>query len=191
MISEVLVALRNRLDAQLRLAAATPDAATAEKVVFLDGEKMDPMSFKLGMVTLLVVNVEEERVLRDADVHQRIAIDGVRARVNPDVRLNLMLLFVARFKQYEQAWDYLSQIIRFFQSQGVLDHEQLPELPESVSKLVVELVTLDLAEQNELWSGLRTTVHPSLLYRLRMLVFRDEARLPAAQVRDKQVRTSS
>jgi hypothetical protein len=40
-----------------------------------------------------------------------MALDGTRHRTQPEVRLNLYVLFVARFKQYEDALRYLSLII--------------------------------------------------------------------------------
>ena len=42
-----------------------------------------------------------------------------------------------------------------------------------IDKLVLELVTQPLAEQNEIWSALRIGYHPSVLFRVRMVVFRD------------------
>ena len=64
-------------------------------------------------------------------------------------------------------------VIRFFQQNRALDHDNTPALSPLIDKLVLELVTLPLSEQNEIWSALRVSYHPSVLFRVRMVVFRD------------------
>ncbi len=170
MIADVLVFLRKHLDDHLRLAlGSSPDDPIGDRVVFIDGEQMDPLTFKLGTVTELLVNIEEERVLRQPDLYARRSPDGQAQRGQPDLRLTLYLLFVARFKQYEVAWQHLSQIVEHFQSVRVFEAETTPELPPGVEKLILELVTLRFAEQNEIWSALRTAHHPAVLYRVKLL----------------------
>jgi hypothetical protein len=189
MIDEVLVALRARLDAELH--SGVSEEVSAERVVFAEGDRLDPISFKLGAITLLVVQVEEERVLRAADPFSRVRPDGARLATNPDVRLNLSLLFVARYKRYEEAWGQLSRVVGFFQRHRVLDHQNLPSLPAVVDKLTVELVTLSLSDQNEVWSALKASYQPSLLYRLKLIVFRDEDALSLAEIKSRGIEAHS
>ena len=92
----------------------------------------------------------------------------------PDIRLNLYVLFVAHYKQYEDSLKYLSLIISYFQTHRVIDQHDAPELNEKIERLVLELVTLPFSEQNEVWNALRITYHPSVLYKVKMLVFQDE-----------------
>lgn len=165
----------------------TPDDPSGDRVVFVDGDKMEPITFKLGAVSEVLINVEEERVLRSADLYSRTAEDGTPQRVQPDIRLILYVLFVARFKQYESAWDHLSKIIEHFQTVRVFDHENTPDLPARIDKLVLELVTLGFAEQNEVWNALRTTHHPSILYRIKLLALRDRKPQTQSQVAERQV----
>ena len=84
----------------------------------------------------------------------------------------------ARLKQAAEAFDrpQLSQVerdLRYFQANPVLDQTKVPKLNPEIDKLTFELVTMPLAEQNSVWSQLRAPYHPSLMYRVRMLVFRD------------------
>jgi hypothetical protein len=158
------------------------DEPSGDKVVFVDGDQMDPISFKLGAVTVLLINLEEERTLRNPDLYVRRTGDGHTQRVQPDIRLILHVLFVARFKQYEFAWRHLSKIIEHLQSVRVFDAQVTPELPSNIEKLVVELVTLNFAEQNEVWNALRTTHHPSVLYRLKLITFRDQQATETTEV---------
>jgi len=55
----------------------------------------------------------------------------------------------------------------------VLDARNAPGLPAGIPQLAMELLTLPLNEQNDLWNALRAAFQPSLLYRVRMLVFED------------------
>jgi hypothetical protein len=174
MIADTLTFLRKHLDQRLRVElGGSQDDANGDRVVFIDGDKMDPVSFRLGAVTELLINVEEERLLRAPDLHSRPTDDGKRQKVQPDIRLILYVLFVARFKQYEAAWEHLSRIIEHIQQVRVFEASSTPELPAGIERLVMELVTLDFAAQNEVWNALRTTHHPSILYRVKLVTYRD------------------
>jgi hypothetical protein len=173
-IGKVLVCLRKRLDDYLRVQLAEAgDDPVADKVVFLDGDKMDPISFQDGAVSELLINVEEERLLRAADPYARVQEDGKPSRKQPDLRLVLHVLFVARFKQYDLAWDHLAKIIEYLQSNRMFERDGYPELPAGVDKLTFELMTQSFTEQNNVWNALRTTYHPSALYRVQLVVLRD------------------
>lgn len=177
MLDGVLVFLKNYLNGHFNaLAGASLDEGGEDRVVFIDGEKLDPISFKLEAVTVLLINVEQEKILRSADLHYRVNQDGSTERINPDIRLNLYVLFVARFKEYERGLNYLSSIVKHFQVNRVFNRQNAPELnsKNAIDQLALELITLPFSEQNEIWSALRTTYHPSLLYKVKLLVFSDE-----------------
>ncbi|MFQ5587912.1 MAG: DUF4255 domain-containing protein [Nitrospiria bacterium] len=189
MISDVLVFLKNHLnEAFTRRTGWAASETQEDKVVFLDGEKMDPLVFKLGAVSCLLMNIEEENTLRTADPYRSVAADGTVFKVQPEIRINLFVLFVARFKAYEQSLSHLSQIIQHFQSHRVMDHQNAPGLNEKIEKLVMELTTLPFSEQNEIWNALRTTYHPSVLYKVKMIVARDEDAKRTIAVKEKEVR---
>ena len=172
-IDAALLLLKKRLDDHM---STQLGESPEERVVFLDHDKIDPVSFKLGAVTVLLINVESENVLRAADQRHHAYEDGRVTKTCPEIRLNLYVLFVSRFTEYEQSLKALSQIIQYFQLNPVLDRD----MPEDIEKLILELVTLPFSEQNEIWNSLRTTYHPSALYRVKMLVYLD--------TRDEQVR---
>lgn len=190
MISEVLVFLKNRLNTHLK-SGWSPDESQEDPVTFLDGQNMEPLTFKLGAVSLLLINIEEEATLRRPDRYQRVLPDGTPQKIQPDIRLNLYVLFVARFRQYEESLQYLSLIIRYFQQQRLFNHHNAPELSEGVEQLVLELITLPFSGQNEVWNALRETYHPSVLYRVKMIVFEDEAPIAIPQVVEKTHRIVS
>jgi len=181
MIDQALVFLKEQLNQRLRSdSGLVVGEAGSERdaVVFVDGEKMEPLSFPSGTVSILLINIEQDRTMRRAEPHRGAAPDGTPVRVSPELRLELSVLFVARFKQYEVSLKVLSAIVRFFQERPLFQRTEQPELPDEIERIVVEPVSLPFAEQNEVWNALRTTYHPSVLYRVRTLVFRD--RLPVA-----------
>lgn len=166
--------VRKRLDAYLRVELAGGiDDPVADKVVFLAGDKMDPISFHEEAVSELLINIEEERLLRAADPYAGYQADGQLQRKQPDLRLVLYILFVARFTQYDSAWEHLAKVIEYLQSNRTFDRKSTPELPAGVDKLTFELVTQTFSEQSDLWSMLKTAYHPSALYRVRMVVLHD------------------
>ncbi len=190
MINEALICLKSQLNAYLN-AGLMPDEAREDRVVFLEGEHMEPLSFKLGAVSVLLINIEEENNLRAADPYLKTSSNGANQKVHPEIRLNLYVLFVAHFKQYSESLHQLSQIIRYFQTNRLIDHHNAPELSENIEKLVVELVTLPFSEQNEVWNALRVTYHPSVLYKVKMIVFRDDEAVTMPEVREKEFKTLS
>lgn len=190
MINEVLVFLKNHLNAYLNAQSGlTPAESAEDKVTFIDGDKMDPIAFKSEAVSALLINIEEDNILRAADPFATVAADGSRHKVKPEIRMNLYVLFVARFKQYEQGLKYLSMIIKHFQNNRVFKPHNAPELNEGIERLIMELITLPFSEQNDMWNSLRTTYHPSVLYRVKMVVFRDEDAQVMTEVKEKSMRT--
>lgn len=187
MIAETLNFLRRHLDERLRVElGGSQDDATGDRVVFIDGDKLEPISFQLNAVTVLLINVEEERLLRSPDLYVRTNDDGTRQRVQPDIRLVLYVLFVARFKKYDAGWQHLSKILEHLQSNRVFDQASAPDLPPGMDRLILELVTLDFAAQNEVWNALRTTHHPSLLYRVKLLAYRDRRPAESQEIGEQQ-----
>lgn len=193
MISKVLVFLKNQLNEYLGAKSERLDGAAEETVVFVSDDKMDPVSFKMQAVSVLLINIEEEKTLRDPDRYARQTAAGINQKSQPDIRLNLYVLFAVRFNQYEQGLSHLSLIIRYFQANPVFNHQNAPELSTDIEQLVMELITLPLSEQNDLWNALRTTYRPSVLYKVKMVVMRDEdvGTAPAVQEIDRRMDTST
>ncbi len=182
MIDQALSFLKDELNLRLKGSAAVPPESSdteRDAVVFIDGDSLDPIAFQVGAVTALLVNIEHERLLRAAEPYRRTSPDGAPQRVSPEVRIDLSVLFVARYKQYVQALKVLSGVIGFFQEHPAFLRGEYPQLPDGIEKLLVEPVTLAFAAQNEVWNALRSTYQPSLLYRVRTLVFQDPQPVPA------------
>lgn len=175
MISEVLLVLKDSVNDHLHRSSGQGSVdSDLGQVVFTESEKVDCIDFKMGAVSLLLVNVEQEHALRPADPYRRMLADGTSQKVKPAILLNVYVLFAARFKDYKQSLKYISLILTFFLGRPTLDHENTPGLGDRIEKLTMELVTMPFAEQNNLWGILRTAYQPSLLYKVRMVAFQDE-----------------
>lgn len=180
MLADVFQVIARNLDAYFDNAPGGDNDPQSAVIQLLQQEgDQDAIKFPLNKVTPLLINVEEEDQLRPGDRFSRISVNGSREMVFPDVRLNLYILFVSHFQEYTDALNYLSLIVKYFQSHPVLDHQNTPALPQDIDKLIIELKTLPLAEQNEVWNALRSAYRPSLLYRVKMLVFQAEPSVSA------------
>ena len=171
MIGSALTYLRDKVNTHLQ------DGETDSGqplVVFVEGDKIDPLNIQSGRVNILVVNVEEERELRGANPYY----DERSQRINPDIPLTISALFIARFNDYPTSWNYLTDIIRFFQSHPVLERadnqaQSSNNMPEGIESLRCEMISLNLQQQNEVWGALRITQHPALLYKIKLITLRD------------------
>ena len=186
MIADVLILLKKCLNTHFQTLSGAGLADTGEdKVVFVDGDqKPDSVAFKLGAVSLLLFNIERDAINRQADNFVRVADDGSTRKVSPAININLYILFVAKFKDYEQSLHYLSLILSYFQANPYLDRQIVPDLNPSIDHLVLELNTLTMAQQNELWGLLRSSYLPSLVYKVKALTFLDEGQMPITEIND-------
>ena len=173
MIDEVLTLLKNKLNRHFR----AQNLLQEDKAIFLTGENTDPIVFPLNNVVPLLINIEEEKLLRPANRYQGHYdnVAGTTTGKHPPISINLFVLFVCKFSAYEQSLKFLSHIMRFFQQYQVLDGDNCPELKDhpEIHQLRLELVTMPLSQQNEMWSSLKAPYHPSVLYKIGILVFRD------------------
>ena len=111
MINDVLTLLKNRLNAYFKMKANITD----DRVMFIPGTKLEPLSFPNNAVTPILINLEEDRTIRDADPYRGAIKNGVRTNINPAIRLNLIVLFVSRFNDYDQCLRFLSLVVKYFQ----------------------------------------------------------------------------
>lgn len=175
MFDEVFVLIKNKLNSFFNAYIEKNGGVSgSEFIEFLDGDKLEPLVFPSNKVTPILINIEEEKVLRMADRYEGVLRNGRRTEINPPIHVNMLVLFVSKFTNYEQSLKFLSLVIKCFQNNPVFTHENAPSLSEDIEKLKMELVTLPINQQNELWNSLRATYHPSVLYKVSLLVFRDD-----------------
>lgn len=184
MIDRALLFLRDQLNGHLARAGGGAAAGLEDPVTFLEGDKLDPLTLKVGAISALLVNLEQEAIMRRDDPFVRTMADGSALRARPEIKLNLWVLFVARFHVYEAGLAALSSVLGFFQANPVFDGRSAPSLDPGIGRLAIELHTLPMSEQNDLWGSLRLAYHPSLLFKVRMIAVSDADALPAPAVTD-------
>jgi len=134
----------------------------------------DPGSESLkNNVIMGLVNIEEDRISRTPDNYVRTPDLTYK---KPPVSLNLYILFVANFDPpaYEASLNYITWIVKFFQSQNVFTHANSPNLPGPVEELIFDMKTLSFQDLNNLWGVLGSKYMPSVLYKVRLVSVSDD-----------------
>jgi hypothetical protein len=183
LIADALEFLRGRLNTAMPRDTAGGSAEDLFVYAGMNGD--NDVSFPANAVSLVLVRIEEDTAHRRPEPYLRVAADGARTRVEPEIRLNLFVLVVARFPDdYRLALHHLSRVVGYFQRHRVFNRENSPELHQAIPQLLLELVTPSFSEQNEIWGALRVAYQPSALYRVRMVVFMEEEGTPLTATKE-------
>lgn len=149
-----------------------------DAVGYIDYTK-DPPAFH-SPLSLFLVNLEEETQLRQADRYVYMNANGQKQPAKPPLRLILNIMLAAKpsaSANYEVAIGYLSEAMKFFQANPVLEPVQFSSMIKNGLenwKLIAEFKPLTYAQQNEIWSSLKSAYLPSVCYRIKMIVYQEE-----------------
>lgn len=186
MISHALTIVRNELDRHLAtFGGNSPHADLGNVGEILAGQGGNGPSRE--KVLLSVVNIQEERTLKNVPAYVR---DDAALRVryqNPPTFLNLAVLVAATHSNYGDALRALSRVILFFQFRNVFTHDNVD--PQSLNdgapvndldrlvefKLIFNLWSPTLEEVNDMWGMLGGKQFPFALYSMRMLELQFQA----------------
>ena len=141
------------------------------------------------MLYVSVVNIKEEKTLKNQPNFVRNDTTLTVRYENPPVFLNLLILMTATHAEYNNALLVLSRVIRFFQFKNVFSQDTVA--PQSITKsmplnpfdqleefkLIFDLYSPTMEEVNHLWGTLGGKQYPFVLYILRML----DLKFPAVQ----------
>lgn len=137
-----------------------------------------------GKVGITLVNIEEERMVKAQLPYEPSVSSGSLKRRNPEIKLNLFLLFAANFDagtsgsaNYKESLKRLSGVIGFFQSRSIFTQENSPGLDSSITRLTAELYTLPMEQQNYLWAALGAKYLPSVIYKIRLITIQEGVQL--------------
>ena len=173
MIYESLDFLIGEMQSFLSLKGNTPgtdDLITLNRIVDESGK----LDISVDTIVGSVVNIEEERINRQHI--PRVNREGNQTSYsNPQVDLNLYILFAANFGTYTQGLKAISNVIAFFQKNSVFTPSSHPELDSNVEKLVCELQTLGFEQLSYLWGTLGFSYLPSALYKVRLVTIDENA----------------
>ena len=168
MIAAATSAIASQLNQSLRRTfRVTEDLVVVSNLTEPDGSLVAQVSNKLVM---FLVNIEKDNSPQQQGTRQHGATGGIGLSP-PPVHLNLKLMFAATFSgtNYPEALKFISHTIGFFQSRSVLDHQNTPDLDTRIEKLTLDIENLSFSELSSVWSMLRGTYMPSMLYCVRMI----------------------
>jgi len=173
MLEAAISLIATQLNQALRSAfQVSEDLAVVSSLVDVNGNTPTAAGNKL---VIFVTNIERETVIA-AQSARTVVGAGDRdalAQTSAPVHLNLMLMFAANFgsNQYTEALKFISATVAFFQGRTLFDHHNSPDLDPRIDRLVLDMMSLDIAELANLWGILGGKYVPSVLYRMRMISF--------------------
>jgi hypothetical protein len=121
-----------------------------------------------------LVNIQEERHLRPPPSFREIPGPEL-VKQNPDVNLNLYLLFTAFSTQYETSLRLISEVIKFFQAKPYFSKSNTPKLDPEIIRITADLNTMTFEQQNYMWGLMGAKYMPSVVYKLRTFSLADES----------------
>lgn len=129
-----------------------------------------------GKIGLTIINIEEERVLRE-QVPDQVYLKGNHIVIQPALKLNLTVLFSARQSaapgSYKNSLNFLSHVLTFFQAHPSFSADNSPGLDSRIVKLNADLLSCTPEQLNQTWAYLGSKYLPSAIYRLRMVTLQD------------------
>ena len=131
-------------------------------------------AFEQNLIGASVINIEEERTLK-AHLPQYTYLNGKHVIREPELKLNLYVLFAANFQVYDEALKYLSIILTYFQSHPSFTQDEFPSLDSRIEKLTLELQSPTFEQWNQIWGANGGKQLPSILYKMRMVILQPDA----------------
>lgn len=185
MISHALTIVRNELERHL--GTFDGNSLHAELGNIGDAASQAANGLLREKLLLSVVNIQEERTLKNGPTYVR---DDVALRVryqNPPTFLNLAVLVAATHANYGDALLALSRALTFFQFRNVFTPDGVD--PNSIDegapvhdadrlvefKLIFNLWSPTLEEVNDMWGMLGGRQFPFAIYSMRMLELKFQA----------------
>jgi len=134
-------------------------------------------AFEQELIGASIINIEEERTVK-THLPEYTYVNGQHVVREPELKLNLYVMFAANFKIYDEALKFISHILTYFQSQPSFTREEFPGLDPRIEKLTLELQSPGYEQLNQIWAFIGGKQLPSVIYKVRMVILEPEA--PAA-----------
>lgn len=140
-----------------------------------------------------VINIEQEGTFRNLPYKRVVQnASGLPEVVQqqPEIYLNIYVLFAANKTNYATALQRISQIIAFFQRRFVFTQANTPILVTlNLDKVIFDLYSTRFEELNQLWSILGGKYVPSVVYKMRLAVIQDADEEGAGIISEMRLRT--
>jgi hypothetical protein len=179
MIAEAITLLLTQLNdyiTQIDRSAGAPTQAVLGNIAQLD--RAEVATELDNHVVLTLVNIQEERALKNGTVTRTLA-GGEVGYMNRPFHLNLFLLFTANYRNYGTALRRLAQVLTFFQGKQQFTFANSPGSNPPQNGIVdfsltMDLLSLSFEEVNHLWGFLGAKQGPSGIFRGRLVVVTDQ-----------------
>ena len=162
MINDALEFIRR----ELRIALAV-----AESEVIVDTPRTVGTPGAAPGVYISVVNVQQDIAFR---THSTAEQRGIRSQYRePPLHLNVDVLFAFAFPTYGANLEHLSTTLDFFQLKPMFtpstqDGADSVPFPPVLERVVFDMVNMNLAELNDLWTAVGSPYLPSVVYRVHL-----------------------
>ncbi|MBB5636863.1 hypothetical protein HDF26_001689 [Pedobacter cryoconitis] len=113
-------------------------------------------------------------IIRDTNL-KREGLTGAGLNINTAkpicIQLHLMISCYFSDTNYVEALRFLSFAIGFLQEKNVFDHTNTPGMDKDLEKLIFEMESVEPDKLSNIWSVLGAKYMPSVLYKVRMIVY--------------------
>lgn len=176
MIDLAMEFIRDELNKDIvsRIPMGASDRVVISNVVQQEeGDGGNLSDLKDDRMLLSLIHLEEDRIFKDQS-RAAITTEGTVRYREPDIRLNVYLIFSAHFGHYLTGIKHLSATISFFQANNVFDTTQYPSMNPLLKRVVMDLHSFSLDQNFQFWQSLGGKFLPSVMYKMRLLVFQEE-----------------
>lgn len=119
-----------------------------------------------------LIHIEEDRVMK-SQLPEVVLSGGRHVVLEPKLKLNLHVLFAAKFQKYDEGLRSLSLVLTYFQSHPTFTPDTYSGLDARIERLAVELQSLTYEQLNQVWAFIGGKQLPSAIYKVRMVALQD------------------
>ncbi len=119
-----------------------------------------------------LIHIEEDRVMK-SQLPEAILTRGRHVILEPALKLNLHIVFAAKFQKYDEGLRSLSLVLTYFQSHPIFTPDTYSGLDPRIERLTVELQPLGYEQLNQIWTFIGAKQLPSAIYKVRMVALQD------------------
>ncbi len=179
MIKDALTLISSELNSYIHQQLASMNSSTPVVVLNSITDGVGGAVSVKDIITITLANAEEE-CINKAQQFQRTRHESTYSYVQPEIRLNLLLLISVRpdttTESYNDALTKLTFVSQFFQSTPFLDQSTIhhPQVSDSLERLNITLVSPTFEQQSYIWGVHGGTYLPSLLYKVSLVKIQGE-----------------
>lgn len=185
MLYESMHILKEQLDSYFRDIGLNRTTELQNIALWESGNDEESRLNEKLVVTLL--RLEEEATLKNSP-HVKVNENKSEYR-NPPLHLNLYLLIVANFKNYDTSLISISKVIEFFQGKKVFTSSNTVYNRDNVAfeilddfRFILEIYSPSFEELNNIWGTLGGRQMPSVIYKVQLIQIERDKKLAESKI---------